>query len=218
MKRIFPHLFVFLTFCLTMYLGIWQLQRMEWKSDLLAKIEQNMQTTIPLSEFKSIEEDEFKQVELVGEYQHGDEFHILSRTYNGKAGTHVVTPLTVGSDDKILINRGWVKADGDYEKPAGIVEVTGIIRSSQKGGWLSLKNDPEKNHWFSINLPEMYKKISAQPHEFYIDRVSDKKTYPLSLPKKINMHNQHLQYVITWFTLSFALLIIYYFRFWKKQK
>ena len=217
MKRIFPHLFVFLTFCLCMYLGIWQLQRMEWKNSILDRIENNMQTIILPKEYQNIEEDEFKQMKIVGRFLHDEEFHILSRTYNGKAGTHVVTPLLTESGDKILVNRGWVKADGDYEKPTDTIEVTGVIRVSQKGGWLALENDPENNHWFSIDLPVMYEKINQDPKGFYIDRVSDDKTYPLSLPKEIKLHNSHLQYVITWFSLSFALLVIYYFRFWKRK-
>lgn len=217
-KRILPHVIVALMFCTTMYLAIWQLQRMQWKNNLLASIEQNMQISILVDDFTNLENDMFKLMQVQGSFLHDEEIHLLSRTYNGKPGFHVLTPLLQANGDKILVNRGWVKSDEDYEKPEQPVEVEGVIRAASKPGWLSLKNDPQKNHWFHIDLPLIYKNINTTEKPYYIDRVSDEKNYPLALPKKIKLHNEHLQYVITWFSLSFALIIMYYYRFWKNRK
>lgn len=203
--------------CTTMYLGIWQLQRMEWKNDIISKIEKNLQTTITYDDFNNIEEDEFKLMKIRGKFIHDKNFDLLSRTYNGKAGVHVLTPFIAENGELLLVNRGWVKAGSDYKEPTETVELEAVIRTTQKPGWLSLENDPEKNHWFSINLPAMYKILNKPAKIFYLDRVSGEKSFPLALPKKIQLHNEHLQYVITWFSLSFALVIMYYFRFWKNK-
>ena len=204
-------------FCTTMYLGIWQLQRLEWKNGIIEKIEKNLKTTISYEEFNNIEDDEFKLMKLQGEFLHDRHFNLLSRTYNGKAGTHVLTPFLANNGELLLVNRGWVKADGDYDEPKGIIEIEAVIRTSQKPGWLALENDPAKNHWFSIDLPEIYKSLNKPAKIFYLDRVSEDKSFPLALPKKIQLHNEHLQYVITWLSLSFALVVMYYFRFWKNK-
>jgi surfeit locus 1 family protein len=222
MKKNFPHIFVFFAFLFLVYLGTWQVQRLLWKTALIEKV--NARTNgepISIPEYKNVADDEFRLLKLIGEFDYKNEITLLSRTYNGKAGVHVLTPLHEENLQKtILIDRGWVKSDGDYEKPVGRQEIIGIIRAGQKQNWIMLDNDPAKNFWFWVDLPAMYKKISAPQQDFYLDlkQGAAVKTYPIALPKKIEIYNEHLQYAITWYSLSLALLGVYYCRFWHKKR
>lgn len=219
-KKIFPHIFVVLTFWLTFSLGYWQLERMTWKNELLEKIESRISSEpMDISEYKNMEDDEFKYVTITGEYLHDKEVTLLNRTYNGKPGVHIYTPLKT-ADKTYLVSRGWVRDEQEYNKPEGIQMINGLIRKTQVANWISLENSPEKGQWFWIELEKMYKSVGLEPIELYIDRkIEDgSKDYPLPLPKKIQIHNEHLQYTITWFSLSITLLVIYYFRFWYRKE
>ena len=192
---------------------------MEWKNDVLAKIDARLEhPPISYSEYTNLENDEYRQMQLEGIYLFDKEIKLMNKTYNGKPGFHVMTPLELFNGERVIINRGWIPVEKEYEQPAGVQTVTGVIRRGQAPNWLTLENNPQKGHWFWIDLPTIYSEANAEPLEYYIDRKldTDSATYPLALPKKIQLYNEHLQYAITWFSLSIALLVIYYFRFFRK--
>ena len=205
-----------------MSLGIWQLQRMMWKDDLLRKLDAriNMAAISP-AEFANIEADEFRLLQAHGEYDISKKMQVLMQGFNGKIGTHEIVPFVTASGTTILVNRGWVPIEEKYEEVSGNHELNGVIRKNPRKGYFALENEPEKNTWYNIELPEMYAKAGVADLGYYVEaRAVDEKeelTYPIPLPKKIDIYNQHLQYVITWFGMSIALLIMYYFRFFHNK-
>lgn len=223
MKKLFPHLFVLFGFIVLFSMGTWQLKRLEWKESLVAKIEKRMSMPpITLSDIKNIDEAEYRLVKLSGKYLHDKEMIILGRPFNGKPGQHVLTPLVTEDGKTIIVNRGWVKYEEDYSKPEFAEGAEGIIRKTQKLNFLSnmiiQKNNPKTGVWFYVDLPQIYAHLNAPKQDFYLELASTQKpnSYPYALEKKINIYNEHLNYAITWYALSFALLLVYYFRFWKK--
>lgn len=216
-KKIFPHVFVLLAFCFTIGLAIWQVQRMNWKESLIEKLENRLEMEpILLSEFSGLEDDEFRLVWEFGHFDHDREMQILHQSFNGKVGTHIITPFEAASGKTVLVNRGWVPYETEFERPEGEVEIFGIIRRDPRKGHFALTNEPEKNIWYNMNIEQM-----ASELEFYVEAKSEEEPetviYPLALPKKIQIYNQHFQYVITWFGMSLALVLMYYFRFWHKK-
>lgn len=178
-------------------------------------------TPIKTSEFKDFDEHEFRLVSEIGKYDHANEMQILHQTYNGKVGTHIITPFIADSGKTVLVNRGWVPYETEYESPSSKTELYGIIRRNSDKGHFALKNEPEKDIWYNIDLPQMTAAKAGVESEFYIEAKDEEepeeKIYPLALPKKIQLYNQHMQYVITWFGMSIALLLMYYFRFFHKS-
>lgn len=177
-----------------------------------------MQPPMAIPDYKNIEADEYKLTEISGVYDFDSEIKLMNKSYNGKPGFHIMTPLILSPNEKILVNRGWAPVEKEYSKPKGMQLITGVIRRGHEPKWFTIPNDPEKEQWFWLDLDAIYKHANAKPRDFYVQEKIETEFdgYPIPLPKKIKLYNEHVQYIITWFSLSIALLVIYYFRFFKK--
>ena len=99
-------------------LGSWQLQRLQWKNDLIASFESRAAAppiAVPATDASlgdvGLDDVEFRRLALVGTFQHDKEVFLTGRTYEGNAGFHIVTPFQLDDGRIILINRGWVSED-----------------------------------------------------------------------------------------------------------
>jgi surfeit locus 1 family protein len=218
MKKYIPLIFTAFSFVILMAMGSWQVQRLQWKTNLMNQIQTNLAKP-PLAIENAPEE--YRLMTLTGTYDFANEMTVIGRPMNGKPGVHIITPMKI-ADKTILINRGWAKYDAPYTKPAGEVTVTGIIRSTTKRNFLSrhitMDNIPAQNMWFYVDLPAMHQHIKTPQQQFYVEATGKITTnsYPYTIEAKINLYNEHLSYAITWYSLAIALLIIYYFRFHRR--
>lgn len=122
-------------------LGTWQVFRLRWKTDLLAKCEdrlvrvplplnpQNVADAVAHSRGESSEglegggasDFDYRRIVAVGTFRHDQEMLVGPRVREGVAGYFVVTPLEIvdarqpGSETEtkttILVNRGWISRE-----------------------------------------------------------------------------------------------------------
>ena len=203
-------------------LGSWQLQRLQWKNDLIASFESRAAAApiaVPAADAR-LNDVEFRRLALVGSFQHDKEVFLTGRTYEGNAGFHIVTPFQLDDGRIILINRGWVSED--YRDPAkrvfsqitGPVKVAGILRRPAIKGYFVPENEPENGFWFTLvpNQINQYLGLGAQAiGQFYADavRTSDVVTLPIAAKTKLNLRNAHLSYAMTWYGIAVALVGVY---------
>lgn len=208
--------------------GYWQMQRLQWKTELLEELAIRSSAhaiELPFDARIPAEDLAFRKVTVVGHYMHEAEMHLLNRVRDGIPGINIFTPL-IRSDDGgiLLVNRGWVPIDWPgtpVEAEAGepdVVEVTGVVRIPELPGWLVPENEPDRNAWYFIDLAEMARSAGILPvMEYYVfatgERVLSGREAPLLSPDpnewRIDLPNNHLSYAITWFSLAGALLAIY---------
>ena len=119
-------------------LGVWQLQRLQWKEGLIAKIEARTKAPpIGLKDAAAMEaqgrDPSYYRVRASGRFDHAKERYLFALS-EGSAGWHVITPLQTADGETVLIDRGFVpdnlkapalRAEGEVE---GVVTVTGIVR------------------------------------------------------------------------------------------
>src|SRR5690606_1213868 len=91
-------------------LGLWQIDRLQEKEALLARIEAGMNADpVPLpAEVEDPATWDYRRVELSGQFLHDQEFHLHRRSADGRGGYHVLTPLVRPEGDVVLVDRGWV--------------------------------------------------------------------------------------------------------------
>ena len=98
-------------------LGTWQVQRLDWKTKLIAKFEDRLiRPPLPLPpriDPEAIHEFDYRRVYATGKFRHDKEMLIGPRMRDGNDGFLVVTPLEREPDAKgrsttVLVNRGWV--------------------------------------------------------------------------------------------------------------
>lgn len=204
-------------------LGTWQVQRLAWKEDLLATIEQRtnqepMPLATVLAKMQSGDDIEYTPVTALGYFDHDNEQHFFA-TFDGLSGYYVYTPLMLQTDRFIFVNRGFVPFDKKDQatRPESLVslsqDVTGLARSvpAEKAGWVVPENDVAKNVFHWKDLTAMIARTGKPAEQFvpmFIDQ--DNKANPTQLPVGgvtiIDLPNNHLQYAITWYGLALTLI------------
>ncbi len=158
------------------------------------------------------------QIKVVGTVDHDREIHLFATDVQGQIGYRIVTPLHRPGRTTVFVDRGFVPAelknrnlrkDGLAE---GDVVVTGITRLSWRQGAFQPDNQPADNLWFYLDLDEMAKAAGITNYlSLYVQADTTPNTggWPKGSPPLTQVTNNHLDYVITWFSLSAVLVIIY---------
>lgn len=178
-RRLFwPGLTTLAGVVLGLSLGIWQLQRLTWKTELIGTIEARGSAT-PLApdawpnlKCRTLEEVglelscDYMTVSLRGRWEHSGERHVfisVPRQSNGIGGPGywVFTPLVLEpGPGEIYVNRGFVPhaaKDPSHRREgqqSGQVSITGLLRSAEPRGLFSAANDPAGNVWYLRNPAE----------------------------------------------------------------
>lgn len=224
---LWPTLFSVPALLICLGLGLWQLERLAWKSALLDRIHTHLAAE-PLDIATAARDpvnNEYRRVRVTGEFLHDKEMFLAARSLNRNVGFHVVTPFRLDNGDVVLINRGWIPETWRNPVPhrvqgqiAGRTEVTGILRPGQQQGTFQLDNAPDRNFWFYYDLPAMRAWAGLAPGREIpnLDRFvleADATPNPGGSPRggqtRVDIPNDHLQYAITWFSFVVALLVIY---------
>lgn len=213
-------------------LGVWQLQRLEWKTALIEEMRGRMAAPAmelpkPLS---NLDELRFRQVELTGEFLHDHELYRRARKLRNTRGAFVITPMALADGRQVLVNRGWVPLDrlDPATRPDSLVEgqvtIEGVLRlGGWKGSdWFRPANDPEANSWLWMDLPRMAEAagLSNPITKVYVDAAKNQTPgdYPVGGQTRVNLRNEHLEYALTWFALAFGLLAVYVLYHWRPAR
>src|SRR6478672_3175899 len=133
-------------------LGVWQLQRLQWKEGLIAEIEARTRAEpISLKEVvtraQAGEDVSYVRVRVDGKFDNGKERYLFAVS-DGAPGWHVVTPLTTPEGEVVLIDRGFVPDAFKYpsSRPQSelndAVTVTGLATPPEAQGVFIPNNEP----------------------------------------------------------------------------
>ena len=197
MKKMFSRawllttLLVFIGSAICVRLGIWQLDRLKQRRAFNAQVISmraaemlNLNQNLPAD----ISSMEWRAVIVSGEYDFENQL-ALRNQYNGdQYGYHLITPLRFGNGTAVLVDRGWIPADGntaptDWRKydETGQVTVTGQIRLGQAKPAFGGVADADTGHldiWNNLNIvrisgqsPYPILPVYIQPNEIENDSV-----------------------------------------------
>jgi surfeit locus 1 family protein len=198
-------------------LGTWQLERLQWKLALIARVNSHMATApLPLDAFLAMNGDDaqYRRVSLDGRFDHAREAYVFT-TDQGAAVYHVLTPLRTGDGKVLMVDRGEVpkekldpatRAAGNVE---GDVHVTGVWRVPDPPGAFTPPADPAKRIWFARDLAAIAAADHlnlAAPVVVEADATPNPGGWPRGGQTVVNFRNQHLSYAVTWFGLALCLL------------
>ena len=202
-------------------LGLWQLDRLVWKTELIDSFNEraNAAAMLPPDAAADLSQFEFHNLALSGRFMHDRELYLTGRTYEGNAGFHVVTPFRTDQGKVIFVNRGWVSEA--YRKPDSRlfsvkneqVSLRAVLRLPQQKGYFVPENEPENGFWFTLKPEEMaeFHKLEQAVKTYYADqiRTSEVLTLPIAAEINIDVRNTHLNYALTWFGIALSLVGVY---------
>lgn len=213
-------------------LGCWQVQRLGWKSDLIARFEDRLiREPLPLPpriDPDAVKDFDYRRVYAKGVLRHDQEMLIGPRLHDGQDGYLVITPLDRSSEfpgsgnSKILVNRGWIPKSRAAQSsrleglPRGEVVVEGLLREPWKKNLFTPKNTPESNTFHFPDVHEMAEHTGSQAVWIEETMVSDlllaydreTKGIPIGRPAEVNLRNNHAQCKSTAIGVMAAMLIL----------
>jgi surfeit locus 1 family protein len=201
-------------------LGVWQVQRLHEKEDLIANIQAGMTApAVPLADAlrEAADAAEWHHVRVRGRFLHDKEAYLFAQGRMGAVGVHIVTALVEDNGNTVLIDRGFVpealhdpksRAQGQVE---GEADVTGVLRLSQQPGLFTPAPDLKTRLWFVKDVPGIAAAlgIAVPPVIVEADGTPNPGGWPQGGQTNIDIPNDHLQYAITWFGLALALTGVY---------
>lgn len=200
---------VFLALCA---LGLWQVQRLAWKTDLIARVEARLAEAPAAApgpaDWPALSEpsDEYRRLSVTGSYAQDRDTLVKAVTTRGP-GFWVMTPLVTPQGWTLLINRGFVPETARAAvppPPPGDVTLTGLMRLSQPGGGFLRKNKPQTGRWFSRDTAAIADARDLGPvAPYFIDAEARADAgLPIGGLTVVSFRNSHLGYALTWFSLA----------------
>jgi surfeit locus 1 family protein len=214
-------------------LGFWQVERLQWKTDLIRRVEA-ARTGAPrpaeqvLRDQAAGRSQDYARVSAVCPDIERTPYLRVYAIREGEPGYRLVTLCTLASGPyrTLLIDRGFVLQD-DLPRLASSqaqrrdTPVIGVLRLAGKPGWMTPPDEPAKNIWRSRNIPAMAAALHAPaPAPLFMMMEGPKPQgfgpTPESLP--VDIPNSHLGYAMTWFGLALALVAMYGSMLFKRYK
>lgn len=191
-------------------LGVWQVERLAWKSALIAQVDARLHTA-PVAapapaRWPAItrEADAYRHVAARGRYRDDRATLVQAVTERGP-GFWVMTPLVTDRGFTLLVNRGFVAQRG-VVPPGGAASVTGLLRLSEPGGAFLRRNDSANDRWFSRDVAAIAAARGiGRVAPYFVDADAapgSAAQAPVGGLTVVRFANNHLAYAITWFTLA----------------
>ena len=195
-------------------LGVWQLERLQWKLALIAEIHQNLNAR-PISATEALAigpaRASYRRVVLTGRFENARETYVFTTDATGAPVYHVVTPFTLEDGGVLLVDRGAVperlrdpnaRAAGQL---SGVRRIVGIWRVPDAGGMFTPSPDLAHRIWFSRDVEAMAKVDHVSlvaPAIVEADATPNPGGWPKGGQTVVTLRNDHLQYALTWFALA----------------
>ncbi|OCX65970.1 Surfeit locus 1 family protein [Thioclava sp. SK-1] len=199
-------------------LGIWQVKRLAWKTDLIARVDARVDAPVVaapgLQDWPGITRDnsEYRHVTLSGEFLNDQEVQIYVPSEYGPS-YWIMTPLKRDDGTIVMVNRGVVpeefKDPATRTAPSGLQTVNGLLRLSEDQAWLfSQDNRPEEQTWYRRDITSITQTLGfTQAAPYFVDQeLVDPQSWPRGGKTVVSFRNSHLSYALTWFAL--ALLVV----------
>ena len=183
-------------------LGVWQTQRLQWKTAILADIDARI-VDAPAALPKALDPiaDRYLPVAMSGVLAEG-ELHVLTSIKGSGPGFRVIAPFVTDDGRRILLDRGFVpEVEKDTARDLGALNVVGNVHWPDETDSFTPSPDIAGNFWFARDVTTMAVALETEPL-MVIARESDPPG-PLPLPVTSDgVPNNHLEYAITWFSLA----------------
>jgi surfeit locus 1 family protein len=190
-------------------LGIWQMERLDWKRGILTEIDARIGgDPAPLPATGDPETDRYQPVRLVGTVEPDELYVLVSRKQVG-AGYRVISPFVTEDGRRILVDRGFIPVDArDTDRDGGEKTIIGNLHWPDDRTSATPENDVSGNTWFARDVGQMADVLNTEPLLVIARNMSPADPGVTPLPVDTSgIPNDHLQYAITWFSLAVVWLI-----------
>ncbi|KIN73376.1 SURF1 family protein [Sulfitobacter guttiformis] len=186
-----------------LWLGFWQMQRLEWKLGVIADIDARIKAApIPLPDVLDPVQDAYLPVEIRGVVA-SEYLRVLVSQKEIGAGYRIISAMDMGGR-RVLLDRGFTPVDQlDIPAHEGSETVQGNLQWPQETDGFTPEPDINENIWFARDVAAMAEALNTDEVLVVAKQTSfdDAPVSPLPVDTSA-IPNDHLQYAITWFSLA----------------
>jgi len=185
-------------------LGAWQLQRHDWKQDVLADLSARIAAApVPVPAAPDPARDRYLPVRASGTTG-AEELHVLVSLKDHGAGFRIVTALETPEGRRLLLDRGFVPDEArDAPRPPAALAVTGNLHWPDERDGFTPDDDPAANWWFARDVDAMARALGTEPVLIVARATEPAQTRILPLPVSTEgIPDNHLGYAVQWFGMA----------------
>lgn len=196
-------------------LGLWQLRRMDEVRSSNAVVRSRMTlAAVPIEEVLGARADTraatYRRVTATGRYDAERQVEIDNRSFQGRGGRHLVTPLITSSGVALLVDRGWVPLDTSPERAAPPAEarVSGVLFAGERKGALGPAIPPTGTLFAMprIDVARIAKQLPYETYPLYLRLRAQSPAQGSGLPVFPELpaleQGPHLSYAVQWFLFA----------------
>lgn len=202
---ILPVFFGLLGCAVLLALGIWQVQRLQWKQAILDDIDARIVAQpVAIPADPDPQADRYLPVTAQGVIQ-PETIRILVSTRQMGAGYRLISPFET-ERRRLLIDRGYLRIDRDQPTPPHTpVTVIGNLHWPDEISSSTPDPDRAENIWFARDVPTLAAELGTDPVMVIAKAVTPAEPNMVPLPVDTgSIPNDHLQYAVTWFLMALA--------------
>ena len=189
-------------------LGTWQIKRLNWKNNLINEVTNSISKKPQRVDLKNIDiNSQYLSVVFEGQFL-DNEIHVLFSLKPYGPGFKIIKPFKLKSGEIILVDLGFVKeSDKNNYRNIKETKIMGNIFFPNETDYFTPSPNLTKNIWFSRDLEKMSSFLNSNPKMHILSsdlNISDIVVTPLNP----NFVNNHLQYLVTWFSMAAAWLFM----------
>ena len=210
-------------------LGFWQLRRLHSVREDNARVRERLALpATPLSQVLPIRPGvdpssaAYRRVTMTGRYDRVSEILLANRSFEGRPGSHLLTPLRQPDGVAILVDRGWVPlgisgAEEETTRPPVLVPVTveGVLFPSERKGVFGPTIPPSGRLTTiaRIDVSRIAKQLDYPIEPLYVRLTAQKPPQPGRLPVAPGLpdlsEGPHLSYAVQWFLFASVAVATY---------
>jgi surfeit locus 1 family protein len=218
-RLILPLIFGLLGTAVLVGLGLWQVQRLDWKEAILADIEARIVAApVALPAAPAPDTDRYLPVRVTGVLQEPAIRVLVSQKQVG-AGYRIIRPLQADGR-RVMVDLGFLPVQAAQpEAGAQTVTILGNLHWPDEVDSYTPEPDVKADIWFARDLPRMAAYLDAEP-VLVVARQTDLPDSALKpLPVDTSgIPNDHLGYAVTWFGLAIVWVVMTGFLLWRMRK
>ena len=230
-----PTLLVLAGMALLIWLGFWQLRRMDQRqtyNDMVISRWVTQPLELNTAEVPSdLSEWEYRRLTLDGQFDFAHQIVLKNQFFFEQPGVQLVTPMLLdpmlldgensGTPKAVLVARGWVPFDdakpeniAQFDEP-NLTQIVGLVQESQMmpGGETPAIPDTPQTEWFRVNIDAIQPQMPYELLPFFIYALPEEgrtiHELPIREPRdpatELRSPVMHLSYAVQWF--SFAMIL-----------
>ena len=216
-RMIIPLLFGLIGAGILISLGVWQVQRMQWKEAILADITARIAAApvaLPRAPDPADENNRYLPVTVSGRFT-GDTLSVLVSRKEIGAGVRIIAAFQTEDGRRVLVDRGFLP-DADKDRALTVTDATiiGNLHWPQETDSFTPPPDQKTGLWYARDVTAMAQALTTEP-TFIVAREPTGDGIEAMPVDTSGIPNDHWGYAVQWFSLAAVWLGMTAYLLWR---